>query len=59
MGDKIVGAIDSLIVDINNLVKQIFSGDYVGFCSMTVMIVQKLARLKDEVKKIKETAEEG
>ena len=56
--EKCVKAADSLITDMNNLVKQAISGDYVGFCSMVVLTVQKLARMRDEIKELKEKAEE-
>lgn len=53
--DKCARAAETLITDVNNLVKQAMTDDYVGFCSMVVLIVQKLARLKDEIKNLKET----
>ena len=41
-----VGLIDTLIVDMNNLVRRLAAGEYVGFCTMIVSIVQRLAQLK-------------
>ena len=40
------GLIDTLIVDCNTLVKQIFSGNGVAFCAKVVEMVQKLNNLK-------------
>ena len=44
------GLCDTLIVDCNNLVKQITSGQYIQFCNTVVQMVQKLANLKDGIK---------
>ena len=44
-----VGLIDTLIVDCNTLVKNIFSGNCVAFCAKVVEIVQKLNNLKTGV----------
>lgn len=44
-----VGLIDTLIVDCNTLVKQIFSGNGVAFCAKVVEMVQKLNNLKNGV----------
>ena len=38
--------IDTLIADVNNLVKNMASGQYVQFCLLVTQIVQKLANLK-------------
>lgn len=40
------GLIDSLIVDTNDLVKHLTSGQYVAFCQRIVHMTQKLANLK-------------
>ena len=40
------GLIDSLIVDTNDIVKQLTTGQYVAFCKKIVHMVQKLANLK-------------
>ena len=40
------GLCDTLIVDMNDLVKLTVSGQYVAFCNRVVTIVQKLANLK-------------
>lgn len=44
------GLIDSLIVDVNDMVKLICSGQYVAFCQKPVVIVQKLANLRNGIK---------
>lgn len=44
------GMIDSLIVDVNDMVKLICSGQYVAFCQKPVAIVQKLAALRNGIK---------
>ena len=41
--------IDTLIVDCNNAVKSIVSGQYVAFCVAMGQMVQKLANLKTGV----------
>ena len=43
------GLIDSLIVDVNDQLKLIISGQYVAFCSKSVEIVKKLAMLRNGV----------
>lgn len=43
------GLIDSLIVDVNDQVKQLLNGQYIGFCSKAVTIVQKLANLRNGI----------
>lgn len=40
------GLIDSMIMDCNELVKQLTHGDYVLFCQTVVQMVQKLSSLK-------------
>lgn len=40
------GLIDSMILDCNELVKQLTHGDYVLFCQTVVQMVQKLSNLK-------------
>ena len=45
------GLCDSLILDCNNAVKSICSGQYVQFCGTIVQMVKKLANLKDGIKK--------
>lgn len=44
------GLCDSLILDCNNLVKQITGGNYVSFCGIVVQMVQKLGNLKEGIK---------
>ena len=44
-----VGAIDSLIVDCNELPKRLFSGNYVSFCNLIVQMVQKLSLVRDGI----------
>lgn len=52
------GLIDTLIVDCNNLVKHLASGQYVQFCNSIVGMVQKLANLKEGIKTDKEAADQ-
>lgn len=40
------GMVDSLIVDCNNAVKELTSGQYIAFCDLMVQMVRKLANLK-------------
>lgn len=40
------GLCDALIVDCNNAVKSICTGQYVQFCNIIVQMVQKLSNLK-------------
>ena len=40
------GMIDSLIIDCNNAVKAVASGEYIGWCGISVQMVQKLSALK-------------
>ena len=44
------GLCDSLILDCNNAVKVLFSGNYVSFCNVIVQMVQKLSNLKTGIK---------
>lgn len=44
------GLCDSLILDCNNAVKVLFSGNYVSFCNVIVQMVQKLSNLKKGIK---------
>ena len=43
------GLIDSLIIDCNNAVKAVASGEYIGWCGISVRMVQKLSALKEGV----------
>lgn len=45
------GMCDSLIQDLNNLIKSISSGQYLQYCGIAVQMVQKLANLKSGIKK--------
>lgn len=45
------GLCDSLIMDCNNLVKILLSGNYVQFCNAIVQMVKKLVNLKEGIKK--------
>ena len=38
--------VDTLIVDLNNLVKEQLSGQYIQFCGIVVQMTQKLTNLK-------------
>ena len=40
------GMVDSLIVDCNNAVKELMSGQYIAFCDLMVQMVRKMANLK-------------
>lgn len=42
--------IESLIKDVNNLVKNIAAGQYVQFCLLVTQITQKLLNLKSGIK---------
>ena len=42
--------IDTLIADVNNLVKNMASGQYIQFCLLVTQIVQKLANLKNGIR---------
>jgi hypothetical protein len=48
------GFIDSLILDCNNAIKQLASGNYVSWCNIMVLIVNKLAELKKGILKEKD-----
>lgn len=43
------GMIDSLIIDCNNAVKAVASGEYIGWCGISVQMVQKLSALKQGI----------
>ena len=43
------GLIDSLIIDCNNAVKAVASGEYIGWCGISVQMVQKLSALKSGI----------
>lgn len=47
--------IDSLIIDCNDAVKLITSGNYIAWCGLMVKMVQKLSALKEEIGKGGET----
>ena len=51
------GFTDAIILDCNNAVKQLVSGNYVAFCNGITEIVKKLALLKNGIKKDKEDLE--
>ena len=57
-----IGLIDTLIVDMNSLVRRVVSGEYVGFCTTVVSMVQRLANLKvgiqNDMNSLKEQIEE-
>lgn len=44
-----VGLADSLIIDCNDTVRILVTGNYVGFCSKIIEMVQKLSKLKDGI----------
>ena len=48
------GFTDTIIMDCNNVVKQLVSGNYIAFCNGMAEIVKKLALLKDGTEKEKE-----
>ena len=54
-----VKMIDSLIVDCAEEERLLISGQYIAHCVKLVEMVQKLTKLKDEVEKLTEKAEEG
>lgn len=43
------GLIDSLIIDCNNAVKAVASGEYIRWCGISVQMVQKLSTLKQGI----------
>ena len=57
-----VGLIETLIIDMNNLVRRAMAGEYVNFCTTVVSIVQRLANLKagvqHDIDSLKEQLEE-
>lgn len=44
------GLLDSLIVDCNNVVKELCSGQYIEFCRIILEMAQKLVELKKGIK---------
>jgi hypothetical protein len=44
------GLCDTLIKDMNNLLKQLFSGQYLAACNVITQITQKLVNLKKGIK---------
>ena len=44
------GLLDSLIVDCNNVVKELCSGQYIEFCRIILEMAQKLVELKKGLK---------
>lgn len=44
------GLIDSLIVDCNDAVKELISGQYIQFCTVILNMAQKLVELKKGLK---------
>ena len=52
-----VGLCDTLIEDLNNLLKNIAAGQYIRVCSLTVEIVQKLINLKHGIQSDRENLE--
>ena len=44
------GLCDSMIEDVNNLLKNMAAGQYIRVCSITMEIVQKLQNLKKGIK---------
>lgn len=51
------GFVDTIILDCNEAVKQLVSGNYVAFCNGMTEIVKKLALLKNGITKDKEDLE--
>lgn len=49
---------NSVIVDVDEALKQIFSGERVGFCNTMIQIVRKMALLKDGIQKDLEAKDE-
>ena len=46
---------DSIIADVNNLIKEMVSGQYVQCCYAVTVIVQKLLNLKKGIENINKT----
>ena len=44
------GLCDSLIVDLNDMMKAMAAGQYIKYCSLTVGMVQKLTNLKKGIR---------
>lgn len=53
------GICDTLIEDINNLLKNAAAGQYIRVCSITMEMVQKLMNLKKGIKADRESLEEN
>lgn len=43
--------VDTLILDLNNLPKQLIDGQYIQFCSVVAQMGQKLINLREGIKK--------
>ena len=54
-----VKIIDTLIIDCAEEERLLTSGQYIAHCVKLVEMVQKLTKLKDEIKKLEEKAEEA
>lgn len=52
------GLCDTLIIDCNNLIKQLVSGEYVLFSHTIVQMVQKIGNLKKGIKSDSESQEQ-
>lgn len=44
------GLCDSIINDLNNLIKQVMNGQYIVFCSVVTQMAQKVLNLKAGIK---------
>lgn len=53
-----LGLIDTLIVDCNELTKDLVSGKYVQYCAKIVEMIQKLSNLRNGVKADSEAQQE-
>ena len=53
-----VGLCDTLIVDLNNLPKLLFDGQYILFCAKIASMGQRLANLKKGIAEDKKSMEE-
>lgn len=54
-----VGLCDTLIENLNNLLKNVAAGQYIRVCSITMEMVQKLMNLKQGIKNDRESLENG
>ena len=52
------GLLESLINDCNNIVKDMASGNYVGFCGVIVQMIQKITNLRRSIKRDLEAKDE-